>query len=197
MRKTDITGQKFKYLTAIKEVSNDNGKNMWLFSCVCGKEIVRLKSRVTVKNSQANCGCIIRKKVVNNKLKCISCCEYKDVSEFRFEKHKNQYLGKCNLCQKKYLRDRYKNNIGGTKDYGLLFRYGIDYNQYEELKIKQNNLCLICKIKTELCVDHCHKSKEIRGLLCKSCNMGIGHFKDNVDFLQNAVYYLNNWRKHK
>ena len=31
----------------------------------------------------------------------------------------------------------------------------------------------------ELCVDHCHKTGKIRGLLCFACNSGIGHLKDN------------------
>jgi hypothetical protein len=60
---------------------------------------------------------------------------------------------------------------------------------------QQNGLCAICK-KTEtgktsnLCVDHCHKTGKVRGLLCNNCNKGLGLFKDNPEVLLNASAYL-------
>lgn len=39
-------------------------------------------------------------------------------------------------------------------------------------------------------LDHCHKSGKIRGLLCGNCNVGLGHFKDNIWLLYNAIIYL-------
>ena len=52
--------------------------------------------------------------------------------------------------------------------------------------------CLLCGIKTEkLVIDHCHKTKRVRGLLCHQCNSGLGHFKDNTEFLLKAVEYLS------
>jgi hypothetical protein len=40
--------------------------------------------------------------------------------------------------------------------------------------------------------DHNHVSDEfrIRGLLCQQCNSGIGMFRDNVDFMKNAIAYI-------
>jgi hypothetical protein len=58
----------------------------------------------------------------------------------------------------------------------------------------QNNLCKICKrppnkIK-KLCVDHCHISGKVRGLLCDKCNKGLGSFEDSLLSIKNALAYL-------
>lgn len=41
-----------------------------------------------------------------------------------------------------------------------------------------------------LSVDHNHKTGAVRGLLCNGCNMGLGRFEDNIEWLQNAIDYL-------
>jgi hypothetical protein len=43
-----------------------------------------------------------------------------------------------------------------------------------------------------LAVDHCHESGKIRGLLCLTCNVGLGMFKEDVDIMKNAIEYLKN-----
>ena len=63
----------------------------------------------------------------------------------------------------------------------------------------QNNSCSICKKHKDeftyhLVVDHCHTTGKIRGLLCKKCNLGIGHLNDDITILENSIEYL---KKHK
>lgn len=61
---------------------------------------------------------------------------------------------------------------------------------------KQKNCCKICGNKfpyKNLCVDHNHKTGEIRGLLCSNCNSGLGMFKDSIAYLLKAVGYLNDY----
>lgn len=39
-------------------------------------------------------------------------------------------------------------------------------------------------------VDHNHETKQVRDLLCHSCNTGLGKFKDSVELLEAATQYL-------
>lgn len=76
-------------------------------------------------------------------------------------------------------------------------KFGIKYEVYEQMYSKQNGLCAICgepetnKRQEYLSLDHCHKKGHIRGLLCNSCNRGLGYFRDNQQYLENAKNYLN------
>ena len=61
------------------------------------------------------------------------------------------------------------------------------------MKTNQNNKCLICGNEQDgkdLAIDHCHTTNKVRGLLCNSCNLGLGCFKDNLDILASAIKYL-------
>ncbi len=73
--------------------------------------------------------------------------------------------------------------------------------QFNNLCKLQNDSCAICNKKEIECrnqrtkhyglyVDHNHKTDEIRGLLCHNCNLIIGHAKDNISLLNNAIKYL-------
>jgi len=69
-------------------------------------------------------------------------------------------------------------------------KYGITIEQFEEMVLQQDGRCAICHSKEKLVVDHCHTSNEIRGLLCASCNRGIGLLKDSKGVLRQAITYL-------
>jgi len=77
------------------------------------------------------------------------------------------------------------------------YLYKIRKEQFIQMKNKQKNRCLICKnkfLKTPH-IDHCHKTNKIRGLLCSTCNTGLGCFKDNLKLLQAAIGYLQKSKK--
>ena len=85
---------------------------------------------------------------------------------------------------KEYKRDRF-----------LEKRYGINLEQYNSILKEQGNCCAICKKSKDefdksLCVDHCHQTGQIRGILCLKCNKALGHFKDNIDNLKFALEYI-------
>lgn len=50
--------------------------------------------------------------------------------------------------------------------------------------------CQICGHEDDLHVDHVHETGELRGLLCRRCNVGIGFFQDDIDRLRCAITYL-------
>lgn len=70
---------------------------------------------------------------------------------------------------------------------------------YDELLQKQGGGCAICKTtvgtrrngkEMRLAVDHCHTTNRVRGILCNSCNSGLGRFKDDPERLRQAAAYL-------
>ena len=71
--------------------------------------------------------------------------------------------------------------------------FGIDQKEYENILEKQDFKCAIClksKSSKNLDIDHCHTTGKVRGLLCRSCNMGLGYYKDNPELLEKAADYL-------
>lgn len=77
------------------------------------------------------------------------------------------------------------------KTHQLKVKYGLTYEEYEDMLKKQEGRCLICNEISSLHVDHCHRTNKVRGLLCISCNGGLGMFKDNKQSLAKAIEYLS------
>lgn len=74
--------------------------------------------------------------------------------------------------------------------------YGITVEDCDNLKASQSGKCAICETSTPkgrgaFHVDHCHKTKRVRGLLCTRCNMMLGMAEDNASILLRAINYLN------
>lgn len=74
-------------------------------------------------------------------------------------------------------------------------------DQYHEMRDKQNNRCAIClseeirketgsKKVSRLSIDHCHETKKVRGLLCRSCNSSIGLLKEDPIRMYRAIRYI-------
>jgi hypothetical protein len=76
-------------------------------------------------------------------------------------------------------------------------KYGIDR---EEVFIEQEGKCLICEVLLKAPydiythADHDHTTGEFRGLLCSTCNTGLGKFKDSIILLNKAMNYLEERR---
>jgi len=91
-----------------------------------------------------------------------------------------------------------------TRIYNLKRKYNLTLEDWDNLLNSQNNQCKICAIhfssenhNTKPFVDHCHNTNKVRGMLCHLCNAGLGYFKDNLDVLQKATTYLNDFNGDK
>ncbi len=83
----------------------------------------------------------------------------------------------------------------------LAKNYGITVEMHEDMIEYRNGQCDICenvpvpmirkgKPIAGLCIDHCHITGEIRGLLCHKCNSAIGYLRDDPELLASAIRYL-------
>ena len=74
--------------------------------------------------------------------------------------------------------------------------HGLSLQDYRAMRERQKNVCGICKTPGKpLCVDHCHATGKVRGLLCRDCNLGLGNYKDNPVFTRAATAYLEAARR--
>lgn len=101
-------------------------------------------------------------------------------------------------------RKEYSQSIAGKlarRRQKLKAAFGITLEFYNELLAKQNGVCAIChnperiihpstKEVKALCVDHCHSSGVIRGLLCFDCNTAVGKLGDDLEKSKKVVDYL-------
>lgn len=80
----------------------------------------------------------------------------------------------------------------------LLRDFAIDIAMYEKMAIEQAGRCAICQqhppSERRLAVDHDHETGAIRGLLCSNCNLLLGHAKDQIATLAQAIIYLSGVR---
>lgn len=105
---------------------------------------------------------------------------------------------KCVVCLRWNLR-RHK----------LKMRFGLTYNDYLNKHREQGGKCAICgrvilTLSTDVgrqgkvdsaCLDHCHRTGKVRGLLCKNCNTGIGLLQESEAALKGAIKYLRKWQE--
>lgn len=116
---------------------------------------------------------------------CSSCGERKKVEFFDQRRGKLQgYMAKCRACESNHqLESR------------LASKYGITLTQYDMLLEAQEDRCAICRRKPRskrLAVDHNHKTGEVRGLLCMTCNHRLlGAAMENPTILRRAADYLD------
>lgn len=77
---------------------------------------------------------------------------------------------------------------------------GMDMAEYQRMFAAQNGVCAACSREETatrngqlrwLCVDHCHTTHDVRGLLCSKCNTSIGYADDDAQRLRQLADYLD------
>lgn len=129
---------------------------------------------------------------------CTQCRHRKSVRWFRRDRRNPGHINSnCLQCEREKARLRYHNSpdaINATTWRGKLkVYYGISYGTYQRLLQEQDGVCAICKRPERdrrLSVDHDHSTKKVRGLLCRRCNAGLGHFDDSPKRIVRALIYL-------
>lgn len=126
---------------------------------------------------------------------CFKCKQA--LSENMFYK-KHRY---CKTCHKEIVRSYQDKNkekvLSNGRVYNIKKRYGISQSDYDKMFIEQNGKCAICnssEIKRtnskHFCIDHCHTTNRVRGLLCHDCNVILGKLKDSIDMCKSVIKYL-------
>jgi len=107
----------------------------------------------------------------------------------------------CIECNREYSRVRYA--TPGYLAYKNATQKGLTVQQVTDALATQGGVCRVCGSddpgkRGTWCIDHDHAccsgqracGECFRGLLCFSCNMGLGIFHDNADLLRVAAEYL-------
>lgn len=124
----------------------------------------------------------------HSNLICRKCNQELPTSEFYIRRQGKikKYHSYCKFCVGTY-----------NREIELKIIYELTLKQYNSLLEQQNNSCAICletfKEKDKYnqpCVDHCHVTGKVRGILCTRCNVAIGQLKEDTNILQQAIKYL-------
>jgi hypothetical protein len=135
---------------------------------------------------------------------CSNCGEIKLLEDFYNDKKVIiKRASRCKKCVKQknlvWINNNKEKYLDYQQSWKFQTRYNISLNDFNKLLKKQNGVCAICgkpelstngkdKIR-KLSVDHNHVTGKVRGLLCGSCNLGFGSFKENIDMLKSAIKY--------
>lgn len=139
--------------------------------------------------------------------RCKKCLKDKSFTEFTGSPTtKDRLRNWCKSCFALYDKARRPTLTAEYRKGRSLVRYWPDLSpleareRYLDLLKEQKGLCKICGnpptsptrrgLIRDFNVDHCHTTGKVRGLLCDSCNIGIGLLGDNPALLKQAIIYL-------
>lgn len=128
---------------------------------------------------------------------CLCCGLEKPISEYEWQKNRPNPRKVCKVCRynsrdklkererhKAYAKVRRQTNPEKLRQNWERSTYGVCK---EDIGVEA---CMICGSTQRLCIDHCHNTSVVRGILCSKCNTGLGMFNDNIDALYSAIEYL-------
>ncbi len=118
---------------------------------------------------------------------CSKCNQSLPDSSFHKRIYSSGSVGlqpKCKKCATENRRQYYKPHEFMRRKFNL--------TEQQYAKLMENENCQICNTQlTKKCIDHCHSTNKIRGVLCNNCNTALGLVGDNISTLQKMIEYLN------
>ena len=118
--------------------------------------------------------------------KCSRCKEFKAGSEFDGQKRNlDGYTSDCKTCRRAYTKKYMDNNKEYMKkiykEQNLKKHYGITLKQFNEMITEQKGCCYLCDETLpdnpkQIHVEHNHDTKQVYGIACHHCNLGISYF---------------------
>ena len=146
------------------------------------------------RNQYTECPeCRVQKLFTGTKA-CTKCKKEKPIEEFTSTKATSS--GKYSKCKECRSNDAKEHRKLMTKEERYAISAASSYGITKEEAIllrRQGTSCGICtKPLTweQRHLDHCHKSLKVRGILCPTCNKGLGSFYDSIENLENAITWL-------
>lgn len=125
-----------------------------------------------------------------------SCKQCREYYNNLWKENKGDYKEK----RKKYYREnKERHKARSFKNY-ILKQYGLTVETYNKMLKEQSNQCGICEIPFNIedntffhtsggpCIDHCHQTNKVRGLLCRKCNLSLYYVE--FGFIEKAKKYL-------
>lgn len=136
---------------------------------------------------------------------CRVCRDRKSMDQFHWTVSKKHRARKCKDCAHAAQADRIalRKQAGDPVFRGDRLRreYGLTPEQVASMRQAQGDACAICEkpfrdepARERMHIDHCHETGHVRALLCHNCNLGLGHFRDDVDLLLKSAAYLTEHR---
>jgi hypothetical protein len=114
------------------------------------------------------------------------CRECRKVRNKRWKEDNKERVRKVN-------QEWYAQNQEHVARRGRANLYGLTHEEALDMFKKQHGSCGICQQPLDFYkahLDHSHSTGKARGFLCRNCNIGLGHFKDDLDLLDKAMEYL-------
>jgi nitrate/TMAO reductase-like tetraheme cytochrome c subunit len=149
--------------------------------------------------------------------KCTACHQKKEITEFYKDTRSADGLRyECKVCGHKLGQQWRKNNPEKVRQWlddnkeSISYRnannhlrreYGISLEEKRRMLEIQGGVCAICGSnkpgqcmgKREWAVDHDHRTKINRGILCHDCNLALGLIRDNPAIAELMAAYLRGY----
>lgn len=165
----------------------------------CGHRFKRAEDGGRIKRQDT---CRARAAMLKEK-ECKRCGRILPIDAYRFRSNSEAYRRPwCKECEADYSHKFVLRNA--------LRQFGLTQEQYEQMLIRQEGRCAICRTDNPFgpgdqymkkrkrrifSLDHCHSTGRVRGLLCSRCNLAIGMFGDDKSVLGAAIAYIDHHKR--